>query len=671
MRPPLSYVPLLPVLSALIAGTLIGCQHITLYWAILPLIAGIVLYRYGQHATAIAVTALSIGWINADIRTPKPLPPIISECDSQYTATVIQSSESETSRHLTVDIDNIGKCRLTLPTVFPEIKPGDIVSFTATLTPPENRHDLPDEWDMEAFMRRQGIVATSYVKPEDISVTGFSSNPMWHLRQLQSSISSLLGKSSLCDSTTAFLIATITGEDALLQPDTRQDYTTAGLAHILALSGLHVGMIALIINIILFPLYITRQRNTRVYITITLLWGYAMMTGLSPSVTRATIMVTLFLMGTILQRRHSSMNALCFAAIAIILFSPLSIHSAGFHLSFAAVAAILLFTPHLNPVSPRHRIAHFLMSTVSVSIAAMLGTGLIAAYYFHSFPLYFLIGNILVMLLLSTLIGGGVLLILIEASGHDPQWLCSALDIIHSMIEGIVRFSNSIPGASVTGIYFPAWLLIPGFISIALLLCALIYRRAFYAATTAISIIVTIILFNNARTDFPRYEYFIPRDSYYTNIIVRDSTAMYLFTTAPESEHEAVTDRTNTRYRDYMGRRSVSSLTLVTDTFDSHIITRRRRHIAIGNRHFVIVDSDNDTMPSPVSPDYALVCRGFRGDIQSIIRNIHPDTLLLSRDLHPSRTRNYMRQAESLGTQLRVIPLQSRAGTRPRVAGHN
>lgn len=629
------------------------------------------LYRYGQHATAIAVTALSIGWINAGIRNPKPLPAIFSGIERQYTATVIQSCESETSRHLTVDIDKLGKCRLSLPTVFPEIEPGDIVTFTASLTPPENRHDLPDEWDMETFMRRQGIVATAYIKPENIAVTGYGSNPIWYIRQQQAHIRSLLGKSGLSDSTTAFLIATITGDDSLLHPDTRQDYTTAGLAHILALSGLHVGIIALIINIVLFPLLILRQRNIRIIITITLLWGYALMTGLSPTVTRAVIMVTLYLIGRMLQRRHSSINALCFAAIVIILFSPLSIYSVGFQLTFSAVAAILLFTPYLNPVSPRHRIIHFLMSTVSVSIAAMLGTGLIAAYHFHSFPLYFLIGNILVTLLLPILIGGGVLLSIIETSGYDPQWLCSSLDYTHFLIEWIVNFANSIPGASVTNIYFPAWLMIPCYISIALLLCTLIYRRASYAVATAIFLVATVILFNNSCPDYPRYEYFIPRDTYHTNIIVRDSTSMYLFTTAPESEYEAVIERTKNRYRDYMGRRSVSDVTLVTDTFDSHIVTRRGRHIAIGNQHFVIVDSDNDTLPTSVSPDYALVCRGFRGDIISISRNIQPDTLLLSSDLHPSRARNYMRQAESLGTQLRVIALQSRAGTRPRVAGNN
>lgn len=644
MRPPLSFVPLLPILPALIAGTLIGCQQITLYWALLPLAAAFIMYRYGWHVSAIAITALSIGWINADIRTPKPLPSQLTGTERHYTATVTDVAESETSRHLTVDINNLGKCRITLPTVFPEIKPGDIVSFNATLTPPENRHDLPDEWDMETFMRRQGIVATSYIKPENISVTGFSSNPTWHIRQLQYHIRSLLGKSSLSDTTTAFLIATITGDDTLLHPDTRQDYTTAGLAHILALSGLHVGIIALIINIILFPLYITRQRNIRIIITIILLWVYALMTGLSPSVTRAVIMFSLYLIGIILQRRHSSMNALCFAAIAIILFSPLSIYSVSFQLSFAAVASILLFTPLLNPISPRHRISHFLMSMVSVSIAAMLGTGLIAAYYFHSFPIYFLIGNILVLLLLPMLIGGGILLTVIEVFGCDPQWLCLALDYIHSLVEGIVNFSNTIPGATVTGIYFPAWLLIPSFLTIASFLCVLIYRRAFYAVATCLFLASTIILYHNSNPDFPHYEYFIPRDSYHTNIIVRDSTSMYLFTTAPESEHQAVIDRTNTRYRDYIARRAVSSMTLVTDTFDSPIITRRGRHIAIGNRHFVIIDNDNDTLPSSVSPDYALVCRGFRGNIQSIIRNIHPDTLLLSSDLHPARVRNYTRQ---------------------------
>ncbi len=644
MRPPLSYVPLLPILLAFIAGILIAEMGLSLWWVIIPMLVATAMYWCKMAVSAICLMALSIGWINAELQLPKPLDSSIANITHVYTATVESASETETSRHLIVDIDAIGKCRLTIPSSRPEVEMGDIVSFQGKLSLPKNQHDLPDEWDMESFMLHQGIIATAYLQPEDIKIIGESTNWLWDIRRLQSKIISLLGKSSLSDDTTEFLVATITGDDSLLSPDSREDFTTAGLAHILALSGLHIGIIALVIAIALFPLYFFRQNHYRLIITIILLWVYAIMTGLSPSVTRAVIMTTVYFIGVIIQRHHSSMNALCFAALMILLFSPLSLYSIGFQLSFVAVISILLFTRRLNPISPRHRIGYYIMSMLSVSIAAMIGTGIIAAYYFHSFPLYFLVGNILIMLLLPIIIGGGVLLIIIESLGCDPQWLCAILDFTHDVISAIVEFSTSLPHASVTRIYFPAWLLIPYFATTASLLAWLVYRRLSLGIATIMLAIATWMLSAIVKPTFPETEYFIPRETYHTNIIARQLTNMYLFTTAHESEHQAIIDEANHRYQDYMGQRNIDSIILVSDTFDSPIISRRGKHIILDNKYFVIVDNDSCIEPSSVKPDYAIICRGFSGEIDDVAKVLSPDSILLSNDLHPLRHNRYMQQ---------------------------
>lgn len=655
MRPPLSFIPLFPLLLSFIIGMILARCGLTVYWAILPVISSSLLLWRGKNSMAIILASLSLGWINAGLRMPQPLDSSITGVEKSFTATVLSINESETSRHLTVEIDRLGKCRLSLPTMFPVINPGDIVTFSAELETPQNRHELPDEWDMEGFMHDRGIIATAYLEPEKISVTGRDSGIFWSIRRMQSHITALLGQSSLSDPATAFLIAAITGDDSLLSPETRQEYTTSGLAHILALSGLHVGIVALLITIILFPLHISGYRRGRLVLTIALLWVYAIMTGLSPSVTRAVIMTTLFLTGMILQRRHSSLNALCFAALVILLASPLSLYSIGFQLSFVAVASLLLFTRRLNPVSPRHRIAWYLMSMVSVSVSAMIGTGFVAAYYFHNFPVYFLIGNILVTLLLPLLIGGGVLLVIFEAFGYEPHWLCLCLDFFHHIITAIVRFSNSLPIAGITGIYFQAWLLIPYFATVSALLASLVFRRTAWYIATLLLAASTVGLFILSRQPFPRQEYFIPRDTYYTNILARDSTAMYLFTTAHPGEHAAVLDQAGTRYRDYMGRRNVDSITLVTDTFDSPYVTRRGRNLSIGKHRFTVLDNDTDTLPTGIHTHYALVCRGFRGDIISVSRTISPDTILISNDMHPARCRRYCLQCSISGIPYRSL----------------
>ncbi len=644
MRAPLSYIPILPILLSFIAGILINESNLPLFIAIATAIAAILLYRSGKSAVAICTMAFTIGWINAAIQTPEPLPSNYIAQTHKYTATVIQTQESETSRHLTADIDGIGLCLITTPSLFPHIDCGDRISFIAKLECPENRHDLPKEWDVESYMERQGIIASTYLRPDKISIIGASNDWKWHFYRIQQKAITLLGSSNLSDASTEFLIATVTGDDSFLTPESREKFSHAGLAHILALSGLHIGIIATIIAVMLFPLHLMRKRKTRYILTIIILWLYACATGLSPSVTRAVIMTTVYLVSLIIQRRHSSMNALCFAALLILVLSPSDLYSVSFQLSFSAVASILLFTRRLNPVNPRHRIPYYIASLVTVSVSAMIGTGLLSAYYFHSFPIYFLIGNILVVILLPVIIGGGILLTLLLAAGFEATWLCSVLDYCYKIIMSITEFSYNLPGATLDNIYFDAWLLIPYYITCIGFLFAISSHKKLWWSAAIILTLVTFNLFLICKEKYPQTEFYFPRDTYHTNIIARDKNILYLFTTAHNSELPAVIDNTKKRYRDYIGSRDVDSIVIVSEHFDSQIITRRQRNIILNGKHYVIVDNNENASPLEISPDYAIVCRGFTGDIRDVYYNLNPDSIVLSYDLHPQRNKRYHKE---------------------------
>ena len=641
MKPPLSYIPLLPIVVGFIIGIAIGDFAWPLYFAILPaLISAILLWR-GLSLWGVSIMAIAIGWINAAVQTPPPINPSLTVNPAQYRAIVKDITESENSRHLTVDIDGVGLCRITTPSLFPVISCGDSIAFTTHLEKPQNRHDLPLEWDMETYMHRKGIVATAYLQPEKIAVIGYDCGFYWKLRQLREEIIALIGQSNLSDPTTAFFIATITGDDSFLTDDSREQYSRSGLAHILALSGLHVAIIATVIAIFLFPLHLMRQRKMRYIITITILWIYAIVTGLSPSVTRAVIMTSLFLLALMIERRNSSLNALCFAALVILLFSPMSLYSIGFQLSFCAVTSILVFANRINPISPRHKIAFHFASLITVSISAMIGTGLISTYYFHTFPVYFLLSNIIVLLILPFVLGGGILLTLLLAIGVEAQWLCIALDFGYSIISNTCQLCNSLPYASIDNIYFKPWLLIPYFATCAALLASLVYRKKLLYFATATMAVITVLLFSLNREQYPDKEIYFPRDTYYTNIIARDKATLYLFTTAHHSELPAVVDHVENRYRDFIGSREIDHITMVDSFFDSDIITRRGRNLIVDGKYYVIIKDKADLRPIEAKPDYALVCRGFTGDIIDVYNTISPDTIILSYDLHPRRSSRY------------------------------
>lgn len=654
MRPPLSYIPLLPITLSFIVGIIIADIEVHPIGLILVATIATFLFFKRKAIVSICLMALAIGWVNMLIQTPASLSQSLQETEYHYNGTIISTTESETSRHLIIKVNQIDSvfetnfhCKLTLPSMYPVINPGDDVSFLAKLQSPKNNHDLPDEWDMENFLYYQGITATAYIQPEQITIIGENNGLLWHIRRLQSYIVSLLGASPLSDETTEFLTATIVGDDSLLLAETRQEFSTSGLAHILALSGLHVGLIAIIIAIILLPLSIMGYNRTRLIITIILLWGYAVMTGLTPSVTRAAIMTTLYIIGIIIQRRHSSINALCFAALIILLFSPLQLYSAGFQLSFAAVLAILLFANRINPVNRKHHIGYYITSLACVSMSATLGTALISAYYFHSFPVYFLIANILVIFMLPVIIGGGVLLIIFEACGGSSIWICSALDFLYSIITWITEITSSLQFAKIDNIYFSGWLFIPYIITILLLLATLVYRKIVYGVMTIMLATFTITAHYVSKPTYPQKEFFIPRDTYYTNIIARIDTTMYLYSTAHHSEYSDVVDRAKFRYKDYMGRREIKEITLVTDSFYSPLFSCHGRNLIFNNTHFLIIDNADDIYPCNAKPDYVLMCRGFKGDIIDVAEIISADSILLSYDLHPRRHNRYLDECEA------------------------
>lgn len=641
MKYPFSLIPILPIVISFIIGIILRESSLPIYIVFATTIISVIATWRFKNIWGISLMALSIGWINAELQSPKPLDQSLAVRDYTYSAIVETVIESESSRHITVNINNIGLCRITTPTMFPEIQCGDIISFTAKLESPQNKHDLPLEWDIETFLYRQGIIATAYVQPQNIDITGNSKNLYWVLQHLRHDIISLIGSSNLSDSTTEFIIATITGDDSLLSPKSRDKFAQAGLSHILALSGLHVGIIAMVITIALYPLHLMGYRKLRYAITILSLWIYACATGLSPSVTRAVIMTTIYLISLIIERRNCALNALCFAALVILLFSPMSIYSVGFQLSFCAVISILLFANKLNPINPRNRIAFNIMSLVTVSLSAMIGTGIISAFYFHTFPLYFLVGNILVILILPFLLVGGILLTILLTLGIESIWLCHILDYIHFIISYITDFCNSLPGASIDNLYFDSWLLIPYFITCALFLAALTYKKNNIWGTFITMVVIFIALIVWTKPIYPRQEIFFPRDTYYTNIIARDGSNLYLFSTAHNNELPIVIDRVKTQYRDYIGSRQVDSISIVYPHFDSKIISRRDRHLIINNDHYIIIDNNNDLRSLDVTPQYAMVCRGFTGNIIDIHNTIKPDSIILSYDLHRKRSKRY------------------------------
>lgn len=652
MRPPLSLMPLLPVAVALAIGIIAERTAPTGYGAIIcaslaaAAIIGIICRR--RNLTLIVLSA-AVGSVSALLTDARPVAETLCGRLMTVTADVLTQSESGTSQILTVRVisarDNSGanvsaegmKASAVYASFTPEIKAGDRISFNARITIPRVDKVLPDERDPTESMRRRGIYLSAFITPDSIIGIGEADGLTMRAAQTRRHLSDILYSSPLKSSTREFLVTALLGDSSAIGDGARADFARAGLAHLLALSGLHVGIIATIILLLLSPLRLSRFRHAGTVIAIALLWIFALVTGLSASVTRSVIMATVMLCAMMLQRRHSPANALCLAAIIILVANPSAIMGISFQLSFLAVAGILVFANRLNPVNPRRRWLYTLTGSVTVTIAAMLATGAVSAYYFHTFPILFIVANVITAPLLAPLLGCGLLVMALGAAGIFPKPLCIVTDILSDAVSAISRTISGLPLAAIDSIYLPLISVIMLLTAVSLAGAALHYksRRVTIAAITIVPLSLLPMISPAGQSVLPPPV--IIAHSSRTDILVSTPERLHIITTAPRVEHESIAYETRLRVSDYMGRRNISDVSCVTGIINTDSITYNSPLLTVGNKKMLIADCDSviHNFTRHTSPEFILLTGRYHGDIDSVAQLIDKSTtLLIAADIH-------------------------------------
>lgn len=233
-----------------------------------------------------------------------------------------------------------------------------------------------------------------------------------------------LSDAGLKENELATVAALTLGHKAALDKELRHHFQAAGAAHVLAVSGLHTGIIyALLLGIMTLggyykPLHDNKVvRRTISLIIIVAMWLYAWLTGMTPSVVRAVLMLSIFEFGRMAYRQALSLNTVAAAAVLILLVHPTDLWSVSFQLSFAATAAIIVVMTHIAPALqvfwPRHpfwtKSINVIVGTLLVTLAAQLGTLPITIYYFHQVSTYFLLTNCIVLPLATLLVPCGLI----------------------------------------------------------------------------------------------------------------------------------------------------------------------------------------------------------------------------------------------------------------------
>lgn len=234
----------------------------------------------------------------------------------------------------------------------------------------------------------------------------------------------------------AFVATTIVADSRYLAPSIRDDFRGAGIAHILALSGFHVGIVAMLVMWLTRPMLAAgRARLLRPVLVLAAVWAFAALGGFSPSIVRASLMLSLLLGARLLGRYTSTPNALALAALALLAWRPSALFDVGFLLSFGAVGGILAFAGPLNPFD-RHRRPrlHAAAALVAVPLGATLATAPVVASVFGTLPLLFLPANMLVAVLFAPFYVAALAVVLLSAAGLPCGLLARLADALYSLM---------------------------------------------------------------------------------------------------------------------------------------------------------------------------------------------------------------------------------------------
>ena len=266
------------------------------------------------------------------------------------------------------------------------------------------------------------ILFIDYFRPFDKS---YSKTPV---RPFQEQLYQRLADAGLTGDELATTGALTLGYKEDLDRELKRHFQTSGAAHVLAVSGLHTGIIyGLLLWLLTLggrykPLHDNMLRRWLLSsIIIVAMWGYAWLTGMTPSVVRAVVMVTIFEVGRMAYRQAISLNTIASAAVLILLVRPQDLWNVSFQLSFAATASIVIAAKSLTPTlsireSKKKRLLSYFLGLIMVSIAAQLGTLPITIFYFKQVSTYFLLANLIVLPLASLLVPCGLISILLGGS---------------------------------------------------------------------------------------------------------------------------------------------------------------------------------------------------------------------------------------------------------------
>lgn len=639
----LTKIPAVPVSLCLAAGIL---SYIWLQWqavVVVAVLCGIcvaILWCRGLRFISISLLGLPVGMALVAFSAPGECPDFLLDGNVRtYTGRIVAVSSGPLSVRALVDISPRGggfRVHIVTGSEVRRFSVGDEIEFRAELDPVPGQGDLPGLQMAYTQALPGKYSATAFVQSGEIRITRTCSGFRKFINDLRDSVLDHILVSGLSQRMAFFLAGTVVGDSSGLSIEDREVFRNTGLSHLLCVSGLHTGIVAALVSLVLFPFrHWQRMGRFRHLVTIAVIWLYALMVGFTPSVVRAAVMLSLVLIGHITQRGASSFNSLALAAIVILVFEPYSIFSVGFLLSFSAVAGLLLFTRKLNPVPEHNHRLHNLVGLVVAPLAAMAGMLPVILTVFGRIPPLFLPLNALVAVVFPVFMCLGLGCALLSASGVHLVPLIWTVDKLGEFIFNLSHRASVMSGSAgdISVTTAGAVALAGGILCAAAWLhfSSRKYRRI--ASMCSLSCVLLMVCAEIFRVPEPKSAMYVVNTSGRTDILARDGKRLYI-----ANAHSSIRDsllfslecrKSYERFMDYAG---IDSIIPVTGNFRHGQFRRSGGRINFRGRELLVLNgSSSDSIDTAFGGEVCavVVSRGYRGDLSTVLDANSGGTIIL------------------------------------------
>lgn len=495
---------LLPLVAGIVMGWYLPTSHIEWICAIALLSWGVlVTERFlskrfdGLFGPALNIFIICAGYLLTSWQLAETEYSFSGKVDSYLAVVKEHPQEKPRTYLLPSDVyERNGKSHLFLLYIAKDeasanITRGDTILLKTKLQAPSNENT--GDFDYVSYLKQKGISGTAYIGAKDWKIKGHNSHTSWiqRLQDFREIVITKYKNLGFKDDALAILSALTTGVKDVLSDDIRETYSIAGVSHILALSGLHIGLIYGFMLLLLIPLW-KRIPSTQPYsicFIIATLWLYAIFTGLSTSVVRSTFMFSVHAIALLREERPATIHILMLTAFGMLLYNPLWIFDVSFQLSFTAVASILILQPIISAMLPQpsNGIIKKMKDIMTVSIAAQVGTAPLVILYFHRFSTHFLLSNLLVLPIITIIIYGAVFMLMLTPFADLQQWVADGINGMISLLNGTLLQLTHLPLASIDHLWTNVIEIILYYCCIYLFIRYLNQRTASRAITTLIT----------------------------------------------------------------------------------------------------------------------------------------------------------------------------------------